>query len=295
VDVVVATDVPVKQQNKGGDLSVRPGGIRRQFLLHDSPPTGPNFVFYRSTYLPGEDSFSSPRHHHGFQQLRWTESGSVNYAPGQYMETDDLAYFPRGAYYGPQLKDTGVQWLLQFGFDSEHQYGDAWDALRAAAINQMKATGRLEAGIYFDADPETGEERQRDAAFVQYSLQWKMATGKEFAVPPEGYAAPILMHPSAFGYYEIAPGVELRNLGRFYDHSGPSADTALSMVRLSRGGIKTFGPERAQIAWTRDSGLQIDGATFPELTCLYSPRDEKLDVSATDTAEMYVVQLPRLD
>jgi len=295
MDIVVATSVPIKQQNAGGDQSVRPGGIRRQFLLDDSPPSGPNFVFYRSAYQPGTDAFSSPRHHHGFQQIRWTESGAVNYAPDKYIEAGDICYFPRGAYYGPQMKDTGVQWLLQFGFDGEHQYGEAWDAYRAASIEQMKANGRLEGGQYFDVDPDTGQERVRDASGVQYELQWRMATGKTFVIPPEGYETPILMHPPAFSYYQTAPGVEAKNLGRFFDHPGPNGDTRLSMMRITDDAVHTFGPERAQIAWTRDAGLRIDGEGYPELTCLYSPRDEKVDLSSVGEVEMYVIELPRLD
>ena len=46
------------------------------------------------------------------------------------------------------------------------------------------------------------------------------------------------MHPAAFEYFEIAPGVEVKELGRFYDHPGTNADVHIQMIRLT-GGVCT--------------------------------------------------------
>ena len=52
-----------------------------------------------------------------------------------------MAYFPRGAYYGPQVKDTGVGLLLQLGFHEEHQYGGTWANVREEAIKRLQGHG----------------------------------------------------------------------------------------------------------------------------------------------------------
>ncbi|MTD53109.1 hypothetical protein [Amycolatopsis pithecellobii] len=295
MDVVVARDVATQAQDKGTDSSLRPGGVLRQMLFHDNAPDGLSFKFFRSQYLPGDKAFTSPRHHHAFQQLRWTESGEINYGPGQYIRAREMAYFPRGAYYGPQVKDTGVGLLLQLGFHGEHQYGGVWANVREEAIKRLKEKGTFAEGVFVDTDPDTGERRERDSGQALYEEQYAALTGNKFVVPEEGYDSPILLHPQAFDYYEAAPGVEVKHLGSFFDHPGPHADIRLSVVRLSPGGTYHFGPERGQIAWTTDPGLRVEDSTYPELTYLYSPRDEKAEISAEGTVEIFVVEFPRLD
>jgi hypothetical protein len=39
----------------------------------------------------------------------------------------------------------------------------------------------------------------------------------------------------------------------------------------------------------------IDGKTYPELTYVYIPRDEKVEVSSTATVELNVAEFPKLD
>ena len=295
MDVVVAQDVATQAQDKGSDSALRPGGVLRQMLLHDNAPDGLSFKFFRSRYQPGDKAFTSPRHRHAFQQLRWTESGEINYGPDQYIRAREMAYFPRGAYYGPQMKDTGVGLLLQLGFDDEHQYGGVWAKFREGAIKRLKENGAFQDGVYVDTDPDTGDRRERDSGQALYEEQYEARTGKRFIVPAAGYETPILLHPDAFEYYPAASGLEIKNLGHFFDHPGPNADIRLSVLRLSPGATYTFGPDRAQLAWTTDAGLIVEDRSYPELTYLYSPRDEKADITTAATAEVFVVDLPRPD
>lgn len=290
MEVVVGADVPEEEQRYAG----RPGKTVRQYLLSANAADGLNVNLYRSQYQSGDAAFESPRHHHAFQQIRWTESGTVNYAPGQDIPEGDLAYFPRGAYYGPQRKDQGIGVLLQFGFDAEHQSGAAWSAHREAALERLKSRGRFEHGLYISTDPATGETAERDAVQAIYEEQALERGSGQFTIPPEGYETPILIHPRAFAYYQTAPGVEIKHLGNFYDHPGPNADAGLSMLRLSAVGAYNLGAQRAQVGWTGDPGLQIDGKTYPELTYFYSPRGETAAFSAEDEVEVHLVELPRL-
>lgn len=294
MEAVVISEVAAKSQAEVG--SVRPGATIRQFILNEEASDGLNFKLFRSQFQPGESAQTTPRHHHAFQQIRWSESGSVNYAPDMYIDEGDVAYFPLGAYYGPQRKDQGITVTLQFGFGNEHQDGGATGSrLRGEATERLSVRGTFDNGIYVDQDPETGARRERDAIQALYEEMSSLTSGDTFVVPPAGYEEPILMHAEAFEYYELDYGVEIKQFGRLYDHPGPLGDVTISRIRLSDGGAYTFGDARAQVAWTKSPGLRVDGKVFPELSCVYSARGETLVVEGDATIEVNVAELPRLD
>jgi len=297
VEIVIAREVPIAEKNEGG--ATRGGGVKshnRQHLIGDDAPDGLNFTLSRSEWFAGDDIPTIPRHHHAFQQIRWTESGAVNFAPNQDIQAGDLAYFPKGAYYGPQRRPAGIGLTIQFGLNGEKQAGKGyWEQFTPTVLEKLWANGNFEGGLYYDIDDQTGEERVRDSSQAVHEERYFQATGKKYVIPDGGYDAAIWMHPRAFEYFAVAPGVEKKNLGRFYDHPGMNADVRLEMVRLSDDGIYTLEPDRAQVAWSIADGLKIDDRSYPALTCLYSPRDEKLEISGRDGVELHLVGFPHLD
>ncbi len=298
MQVVVVNEVPIDARN---DVAVvrnaTPAASNaRQSLIRDDAADGLSFAVSRSRWLPAENSPISPRHRHAFQQVRWTESGAVNYGPGQDISAGDLAYFPRGAYYGPQKRDRGVGITIQLGFNGEKQHGQpAWKRYEAVALERLWARGRFEDGAYIEVDPVTGDEHRRDGVQALYEEQYEMRTGEKFVIPDPGYDAPIHIHPAGFEYFTLAPGVEIKELARFYDHAGPNGDIHLAMVRITGGGVHQLGPERAQLVWSTAGVLSLEGQSYAGMTCVYSPRDEKVELSAADRVELCVVEFPRLD
>lgn len=292
MSVAIASEASTQEQ--GRSSSSRPGGMISQHLLEDDAPDGLNFRFLRNQFRSGDHAFRSPRHHHAFQQIRYAESGNLNYAPGQFIPEGDIAYFPRGAYYGPQVKDHGVSIAIQFGFGGEHQHGPAWKGYRAAATARLNERGVIEDGVFIEIDPVTKERRVRDAVEALYEAQYALRTNEAFVISAEGYEAPILMHTRAFEYAPAAPGIETKRLGRFFDHPGENADVRISMVRLS-GGAYELGPDRAQLAWTVAAGLRVGDRTYPELASIYSRRGEHVVITGDGGLEVFVVDFPRLD
>lgn len=282
-----------------GDLDAVVAEVRGQkvpstTLFDDDAPDGLNFRINRTDFLANEGGFTTPRHHHVFQQIRWAEFGALNYAPGKNLEVGDVAYFPRSTWYGPQMKDSGISIALQFGYNNECQYGGDRKRDRAEATERLKSKGVSEEGIFTDIDPTTGEKRRRDSVQAIDEEQFEATTGQKFEFPAEGYDEPIVMHPSAFDYFEVAPGVEVKRLGSFFDHAGPNADVRISMIRLSNHGRYELEVGRAQIAWTKDSGLIVDGDSYPELTFVYCPRNDTGSLSGVDGVEVNLVELPLL-
>ena len=286
MEIAVAGEI----QSEWRGEATRTGKTPRKWMLVGDAEDGLGFRVVRSEYQPGQDAFETPRHHHAFQQIRWSEKGALNFAPDQDVNEGDIAYFPRGTFYGPQRRDNGIGLTLQFGFGLEMLGGKDASQVYREGIERLKARGRIVDGEYIDTDPETGLERRRDPA----EAVTEEVTGKKFRIPDEGYATPILMHPDAYEYYQAAPGVELKHLGAFYDHPGPNADIRLSMIRLTGEAIYTLGDDRAQVAWAT-TGLRINGTSYEDLTCVYSPRGEVSALACAEAAEIYLIEFPRLD
>lgn len=277
---------------------VRNGAANREFkkLLVDDAPDGFNFWLFRSSHKDvGDDGFRAPRHNHTFQQIQFMEEGERDWAPGQYINQGEIAYMPRGTYYGPQhVTSPMIAWGIQYGFNGEQQRGDFWESKRPEAMERLRARGKIENGLFIETDPETGKVTSRDAMDALYDERYFMVHGKHLVIPPARYEMPIIMRPQNFVYYEIAPGVEVKQLGRFFDQDGPNGDVSMAVVRLT-GGVYTLRADRPQAAWAVAAGLEADGKVLPERAAVYSPRGEEARIGGKDGLEVIVVEFPRLD
>ena len=294
MEIVVGADVPIKEKSFG--TQIRPGNTRRQALLAANAPDGLSFAVNRTEWLGGDETNTTPRHNHPFQQIRWAETGRVNLAPGQDIGPGDIAYVPRAAWYGPQLRDQGISVTLQFGFNGEKQHGTPyWDGFQDEAMKRLRARGVFEGGYYYEIEPETKERRRFDGVDALYQEQYLLATGRPFVVAPEAYSEAILMHIDAFDYDKSVQGVAIKRLGCFYDHPGPNGDIRLNQLRLFDGGSYELGAERAQIGWTLSDGLEVNGTLYPVQTYFYIPRDEVATFGSSTAAELLLFEMPRLD
>ena len=292
--IVAFDDIPLAALQGSSRVA---GSTRRKQIFTEVAPDGLHVSLGAGDRPEGGDPFITPRHHHAFQQIRWCHAGAKNYAPGQFIPAGSLAYFPRGAYYGPQSKGHSEGFSTQFGFGSEQLIGPEWRPFVTQARANLKARGENTGGWFKETDPQTGDVRQKDAVQAFYEEAVKLRTGEQWAIPPEGYDAPILIHPAAFAYYEVAPGVEVKRLGNFYDHPGENADVRIAMYRISDGGTLTLRADRAQVAITTSDGLQVEDGniSYPVHTSLYSPRGEDVEITSAGATELYVVDYPRLD
>ena len=295
MEIAVVDEVQTQDSTMMGE-PVRTGAFKLKRLFDDDAPDGFNFWFCRSNHVEGEgEAHQTPRHHHTFAQIKFTEKGANNVCPGQDIGEGDIGYFPRGTYYGPQVKSTCTTFTVQFGFNGEHQRGARWEDRRGEALQRLKARGEIRDGLYIETDPATGETRVRDSVEALYDERHRMVKGTGLSIGPEGYETPIIMHPKAFPYFQAGPGVELKHLGQFYDQPGPNGDVRISMVRLSDGGSYTLRADRPHLAWSVSEGLELDGRSYPALTCVYSPRGDEGRLSGADGVEAYVLEFPRLD
>jgi len=143
MQIVAIAEAPTTRQAR--ETSLHTGGTIRQALPSDNTVDSLNF--------------------------RFTETSSVNHAPGHDIHQGDIAYSSRGGCYGPQREDHGVGLLLQFSFHGERQASPEWAKPRAAALERFNANGCLDGGIYYERDKVTGQEMARDANQALYEEQ----------------------------------------------------------------------------------------------------------------------------
>jgi hypothetical protein len=287
MEIAVAGEVEVQETR----YPTRPGVNRVQWLLQCEQPDGFALRLYRVEYQGGDKANSTPRHHHAFQQIRFTERGFMNYGPGQDIQEGDIAYFPKGTYYGPQSRDQGVGLTLQFGIGKEMLGGKDSYKVYSDGVEKLRKLGKVENGNFTDTDPATGKPRIRDT----WQAVAEELTGERFIIPEGRYETAILMHPLAYEYVEIAPGVETKQLGAFNDHAGRHGNVCISMIRLSPKGVYRLGPERGQLIWSLSDGLLLEGKKYPEMTCLFSPREETAEIGSEELVELYLIEFPRPD
>jgi hypothetical protein len=264
--------------------------------LAETAPDGLRFHLGRGIHKEGKASFKAPRHHHAFQQVRWCDTGRKNFAPDQFIEAGDVVYFPKGAYYGPEDK-TGAYtgWSTQFGFGDQHQLGSDWEPFRREARHNLAANGVMAEGRY---TPNGGVEMDGVEAVYAETVRLRSEGREKYVIPLEGYDAPIVMHPAAFAFYEIAPGVEVKRLGNFFDHPNENGDTRISIIRLAQGGVYKLKADRNQIGMATTAGLQVnsDNRVYQAQASYYSPLGETMELrGGQDGTEVYVVELPRQD
>ena len=144
--IVQTDEVPVT-----GSPRVRGGSGHRSQIMFDSSvlgrdPNRPDNFFMQISYLE-KGQFSSPRHRHNFEQIRYMISGEEDYPEGK-MTDGTLGYFPEGAYYN-QENMVGTIVILQFGGPSGSGFVDRKQM--KAAFEEMKAsnTGVFKDGTYY--------------------------------------------------------------------------------------------------------------------------------------------------
>ena len=163
--------------------------------------------------------------------------GHQELCAGKNIEAGDLAYFPSGATTDPGagVVRPYVGFSSQFGFGTENMIGPYWKPLLGQARQQLRARGTVAAGVYHSVDPVTGRSvtTMRSKRCTRLRRSWP-ESGSPFLLPATKNPSCCIRRHSA--HFNLAPGVEVKELGRFYDHQGPRGDVHLQMIRLSEGG-----------------------------------------------------------
>jgi quercetin dioxygenase-like cupin family protein len=262
----------------------RGDGIKFQRLL--TGPRGRGDTFELSIIHIAE-GYSTPRHHHNFDQLRLGLRGTFNYARGKDIGAGDVLYVPEGTWYGPHRNEGAAEvMLIQYGGNSGSGFL-TYDEL-AEGFQRLESRGSFTNGIYRPAsagDPEG--TRNQDG----YEAIWEEIRGVSVTYPAPRYHEPILIHPSAFDWVPLpeAPEVREKNLGVFGERRNE-----VRLLDLATGAtLKAGTPGSVELWFVVEGQVRAGDARLGARDALcMEPDDGRLEVTALTAATVFCTVLP---
>jgi hypothetical protein len=279
------------QLSHGGDdeqwaplaANFRGGGKQYRTLIAGSEGAPDN---YRLVLVRQTGKLHNPRHKHNFDQLRLCIDGRINYGRDRWIEPGEIAYFPEGTSYGPEICDCdrlGV--TIQFGgasgagFMSERQ--------TQLGVEALQQVGKFADGV-FSRSGETppGERRNQDA----YEAIWERVNGRRLAYPSPRYDEPVLMRP---GNFEFLPepgqsGLATKLLGVF---GGRRLEIAL--LRLTARMTAMLAPRPGiRLGFVLAGAGRVEDAALRRFTAFELEADRGATLAAQEELHLLLVGLP---
>ncbi len=241
---------------------------------------------YRLVYARQTGAVSGPRHRHNFEQFRYCVSGRVNYGKDCWIEEGEIAYFPEGAWYGPEESDVErLAVTIQFGGPSGH--GFVGETEQLAAMEELKKAGVFEKGVWRRSDnPPEGVRRNQDS----FEAIWEHINKRRIEYPPPRYDAPVLARPRNFAWTPVEgePGVARRALGRFTERNVEAATMKLDPGARTNFAVR--GGER--LGFVLEGRGEIAGQGLRAHSAFALAPGETASLAASEAMELLVVGLP---
>jgi len=160
-----------------GDLRAQLRESKILFTGKDNSPA--NFKLNLSGGGATQD-WTTPRHRHTFEQIRYPLSGDYTIRKGEVLPAGWVAYFPESAWYGPQLKASNLKMLVAqyggpggLGYWSMPQCRQAMDSLKARgrSFHEGVCTWTDKDGKVHNQDASEAVEEEARGHAVEYSPQ----------------------------------------------------------------------------------------------------------------------------
>jgi hypothetical protein len=277
----------INNASSGKDTATTRGGDRRFIdVLNGDDGAKDNF---RLIYAQQKGEFAGPRHRHNFDQLRYCISGAMNYGPNCWINAGELAYYPEGAYYGPEVSDKEyVVMALQFGGPSG--LGFVSSRRITQGMEQLKAQGTFEKGIFRrSGDLPAGIRRNQDA----FEAVWEYLNGKRLEYPLPRYPTPILMKPEGFSWasHGNERGMWIKRLGVFTERS-----VEIHMLKFAARSEFAL-PSRlgTQIGIFISGAGQIEGEKYCENSAFSLQRGEAAKLATDSESALLLIGLPMFE
>jgi hypothetical protein len=271
-----------------------PSGIGREGSSASKPfplDSGIPGVRLEFTWRRYDKGYATPRHKHIFDQYRYNMTGKRQIEDG-FLEAGEVAFYPEGVYYGPQLQEeecTGLglqfQGLTGIPYLTHKELNDARKALSAEG-------GIFKNGIYTKILPD-GRKINKDShvACSEY------VTGKKIEFPEGRFEKPVVMRPQAHPWIgdRKLDGVEHKRLGTF-------GGSGIRFTRLAPGAkIPARREEDAEIRYLIEGSIEYGGKTWlggqtPDAgTYMFIQNGAEVgEITSKTGGVFYVIELPML-
>ncbi|MFL6800031.1 MAG: hypothetical protein ACJ8F3_21790 [Xanthobacteraceae bacterium] len=275
--IVQTDEIPLKRA-----LEHRGGTFHGCIMVEGEPGALDNFQV--SFGQMGGD-FSSPRHRHNFEQIRYQLEGVLDYGRDGKLTAGMVGYFPDGVYYGPQSQDPSINCktiVLQFG--GANGTGYLSQAEVQAGMAELKQHGEFKDGVFrrrFDVEGK----RNMDG----YQAIWEHVNGRPMAYPKARYPQPIFMDPANYAWVPLSEqaGVAEKLLGVFTERRGEAG-----FFRIDAGACFTARGKGVYVI-LRGEGV-VAGSPLRSLTAVYLEPGESVTFTARAETELLHFGLPDL-
>jgi len=244
---------------------------------------------YEFSVLRIGSGYTTPRHHHNFDQIHYVLEGEHTWAPRSIIPQGHVAYFPEGTFYGPQQGLDGLVLGLQFGGASGSGFMD-YDTLRTAS-EELAASGTFDDGMYRprtdESTPPTGTVARKDG----YEAAWEHVNGKPVDYPAPRYGSPIIVDPGSFAWIPSS-----NDHGVHHKHLLTVTERCVSIgftLMDPRAELRLEPLRSRRLQYVVDGDLTVDGKVFGSGTAFAFEVSESPVLSTDEGAEIYWIELPR--
>ena len=241
---------------------------------------------YRFSWEVARDQWSTPRHRHNFDQIRYPVAGEVEYGGNLgVLPIGVVAYFPESMYYGPQIRhDNSVTVTIQFGGASLNGFLSPEE--RRRGFDGLLQKGKFEKGVFTWYD-ETGKKHNKDS----YEAVWEHIRGRKLKYPPPRYRDHIIMNPQncAWMAVEQQPGVQRKWLGSYTERQ-----IHCLMWKIAPGArLSLPGYPAPQILFVTAGSVSVNGKQYGIHTAFgLDPGEALPEMTGVTENEILMYQLP---
>jgi hypothetical protein len=259
--------------------NARVGDVQNKYVREGEILPGVGYASDCYNYVGGENVFTAPRHHHDFEQIRISMTGVQDFGQGQITEEGWIAYFPAGAYYGPERIDGASIFQIQ--------WSDTWvsRANHDRAYAELAEKGEFGGGKYTWTDSD-GTTQTKDAL----NAIWEHVFHRPASFPEPRYPQPVLMNPDAFAYIKQSNGISTKVLGRFTER-----DISITKIRWDDEAAYSMPSDRTYCMFTNVGEILVDGRACSRHTVVWSDFGEQVDVVGRPGTEALCIAFPTIE
>jgi hypothetical protein len=227
----------------------------------------------------GDRGYTSVRHRHDFEQLRFAALGRMDLG-FDVLEEGDVGYFPANAYYGPQKCEGALILVAQWGdrFITKEQSDKA--------VAELSRRGEFRDGIYSSVD-EQGRSYNKDPL----NAIWEQVFGEPYKPQRPRYKQPVLITPSAFGWSDPEGPTRRRRLGIFTENG-----LTVESVQWDEAGSfqvpASDSDRRPTFLFTTAGSFAHNGQDFGPHTGVWADPGESVKIEGVAGCELLMVRFP---
>jgi hypothetical protein len=275
MEVIPTEDIPWKTVA----VNARVGDVQNKYIREGEILPGVGYASDCYNYVGGENVFTAPRHHHDFEQIRISMTGVQDFGQGQVTEEGWIAYFPAGAYYGPERIDGASIFQIQ--------WSDFWvsRADHERTYAELSGKGDFSGGKFTWVDKD-GVRHEKDAL----NAIWEYVFQRESSFPVPRYPQPVLMNPDAFEYIKHDNGLSTKVLGRFTER-----DLIIAKIRWDERAAYSMPGDRTYCMFTNVGDIEVGGRLYGRHTVVWSDYGESVDVAGKPGTEALCIGFPTVE